>query len=224
MKKSQRILLLCAFLTAWFIPWVFVLRLGVIIYRPYEPDGVSRYFRMTGPVPEFFTDVQWADGKDLPKSCRRALVVAEDSNFYDHFGLDPESIEDAIKRNDKRGKVVWGGSTITQQLVKNLFLSRRKTYLRKAREAIGAVLLDMSINKEDQITWYFNAVEFGPNIYGIKEAARYYFNRTPNKLSTDQCVMLVAVLPHPNRSHFQLKSKHFSKTLKKRMKMIRQYL
>lgn len=186
-----RFLLLAVFL-AWFIPWAPVLKLGFVIYRPYEPNGQERYWRVTGTIFENWTPIQ-----QIPKSCQRALIQQEDQSFYDHYGFDPENIQKALQKNERRGKIRYGASTITQQLVKNLFLSRAKSYLRKAREIAGAVLLDFIMNKDDQVTWYFNVVEFGPRIYGIKDAAKAYFDKKPQNLSSAECNKLVSVLPAP---------------------------
>lgn len=186
-----RLIFLSLFL-AWFIPWVLVLHLGFVIYRPYEPNGSDRYWRVAGPV---FAD--WTPANQIPRSCKAALIHQEDRSFYDHYGFDPENIKRALERNERRGKIRYGASTITQQLVKNLFLSRNKSYLRKAREMTGAVLLNATLSKQDQLAWYFNIVEFGPRIYGIKAAAKAYYGKRPESLSAYECSSLVWVLPSP---------------------------
>lgn len=190
----------------WFTPWVLMLNVGVVAYRPYEANGIDRYYRLAGPVAQIFTNVGWTTGSHIPESCKHALVIAEDFDFYRHSGIDFKSIKAAMKRNKKKGKPVWGGSTITQQLVKNIFLSRDRTYLRKAREATGALMLDVAMAKNDQIVWYFNVVEFGPRIYGIGDAARYYFGREPQNLTAHQCMKLVSILPAPKRYHQLVKN------------------
>ena len=186
-----RLLILSLFF-AWFIPWVFVLKLGLVVYFPYEANGQDRYMRVAG---SWFSD--WTPSKQIPRSCKVALIDAEDNNFEDHYGIDPENIKKAMQRNERRGKIRFGASTITQQLVKNLFLSRTKSYLRKAREITGAILLNSVMSKQDQMTWYFNIVEFGPRIYGIKDAAKAYFGKKPQNLSAAECDILVSALPSP---------------------------
>ncbi|MFZ9521769.1 MAG: biosynthetic peptidoglycan transglycosylase, partial [Silvanigrellaceae bacterium] len=99
-----------------------------------------------------------------------------------------------------------GGSIITQQLSKNAFLSRERSYIRKAREIVGAILLDATSTKDMQLNWYFNIVEFGPNIYGIKDAAQFYFKKAPSALSQRECASLVAILPSPNKWNKSLKA------------------
>lgn len=205
----------------WFVPWVFVFSMGTIVYFPYEPDGHSRYARLTGPLPySLGLDNDWANGSEIPHYCRAAVIAAEDGKFLEHFGVDKESIEKAIERNRKKGKIKRGGSTVTQQLVKNVFLYRDKTYIRKAREIVGAVLLDLVMSKEEQLTWYLNVVEFGPNIYGLKAASNYYFKKDIKKLSLPECASLVAVLRDPVKSHRGLKSGEMPAYLRKRQQNI----
>lgn len=200
----------------WFIPWVWSLHLGFLIYFPYEPDGKTRYVRVTGPLLGFLDDDVWAFGQDIPKTCKAALIAAEDGRFYEHHGIDIEGIENAVERNEKSGKRRFGASTITQQLVKNAYLSRTRSYVRKSREIMGAVMLDVVMSKESQLAWYFNVVEFGPNIYGLTAAANYYFHKKPSALSQKECVQLVALLPSPNRSGRYLKMNIASKAMERR--------
>lgn len=203
-----RLKIITALLILWFIPWVPVFHLGAVIYFPYEARSSDRYIRATGPLLKTLElDDDWVSEKDIPKSCKRALIAAEDINFYDHWGVDIDSIEKAFKRNERRGKIRWGASTITQQLVKNVFLSRNRSYIRKAREIVGATLLDLTMSKNAQVTWYFNIVEFGPRTYGIGTAARRYFKRPASQLTPSQCVALVSILPDPNRTYTSLTGK-----------------
>ncbi len=195
-----RLFFLTLFL-AWFIPWVLVLKLGFVVYRPYEPNGQDRYWRVAGSWFE-----SWTPSDQIPRSCKAALVHQEDRSFYDHYGFDPENIRRALERNERRGKIRFGASTITQQLVKNLFLSRAKSYLRKAREMTGAVLLNAVMSKQDQLAWYFNIVEFGPRIYGIRAAAKAYFGKRPQDLNSSECSMLVSALPSPVKRYRALTS------------------
>ena len=191
--------------TAWFVPWVFTFHLGVLVYFPYHPDGVQRFTRVTGPFAGSYKK-NWIAGKDIPKACKLALVAAEDTKFFIHRGIDLESLEKSYEYNQRKKKAKRGGSTITQQLVKNAFLSRDRSYLRKAREIVGAVLLDAISSKDMQLNWYFNIVEFGPNIYGLKDAAQFYFRKTPSALSQRECASLVAILPSPNKWNKSIKS------------------
>lgn len=191
--------------TAWFIPWVFTLHLGILVYFPYQPRSAERYMRVTGPWSGAYSR-NWVEGKNIPKACKLALVAAEDTKFFIHHGIDLESLEKSYEYNQRKRKTKRGGSTITQQLVKNAFLSRERSYLRKAREIIGAILLDATASKDMQLNWYFNIVEFGPNVYGIKDAAQFYFKKQASALTQRECASLVAILPSPNRWNKSLKA------------------
>lgn len=118
---------LCCFLVflIWFIPWVFLLYSGILVYFPYKEDGVTRFIRLTGPLTSIFTK-QWSTEKNIPNSCRAALIASEDSRFYEHNGVDLDRLKKIMKENRRSRSIKRGGSTITQQLVKNAFLSRKK--------------------------------------------------------------------------------------------------
>jgi monofunctional biosynthetic peptidoglycan transglycosylase len=189
----------------WFMPWVFTLHLGILAYFPYAPRSDERFLRITGPNAGSYAK-SWVDSTQIPKACKMALVAAEDTKFFIHYGIDFESIEKSYEYNQRKNKPKRGGSTITQQLVKNAFLSRNRSYIRKAREVAGAVLLDATASKDMQLTWYFNVVEFGPKIYGIKDAAQFYFKKSPKGLTPYECASLVAILPSPNRWNKSLKA------------------
>lgn len=204
----------------WFIPWVFVLHLGLLVYFPYEPNGIDRFVRVTGPVLQLLSkNPDWAGKEDISPFCFSALVAAEDSRFYEHFGLDYDSIQNAFLHNQASKRQV-GGSTITQQIVKNAFLSRDKTYIRKTREMIGALLLDLSMNKNNQLAWYLNIVEFGPKLYGIQAASQHYFHKQPKQLSLAQCVALMAILPDPNKTYLSVTKKKSFQRIQKRYRVI----
>ncbi len=204
---------------AWFIPWVPVLHLGILAYFPYEKNGQERFLKVTGPVVGVFSD-RWVSRDSIPKACFSALVASEDTRFYDHAGVDFNSMLDSYKYNKGRKKVRRGGSTITQQLVKNAFLSRDRSYGRKVREVVGALFLDAIMSKNSQIAWYFNIVEFGPDTYGIQDAARFYFRKNAADLSASQCIALVSVLPSPTKWGAPLVRKSFTPFLQSRYRTI----
>lgn len=193
----------------WFIPWVLVFKLGALIYFPYEPNGHDRFIRITGPIVGIFSK-SWIRGKNIPPFCKQALVAAEDTNFYDHYGIDLDGIIKSYKINKRSNKMRRGGSTITQQLVKNAFLSRNKSYLRKVREIVGALLLNLTMSKDSQLTWYFNIIEFGPNIYGMENASKAYFKKEAKYLTPSQCLALVTVIPAPKKWNRSLANKNLT--------------
>lgn len=192
-KKFFYILL---FLLLLFIPWVPVLYFGVLVYFPYDETGKSRYMRVTGPLVQY-VGADWVSTDRIPPVCKKAIVVAEDSEFFNHSGISIESIKSSFEYNRKQGRIVSGASTITQQFIKNAFLSRNKTYVRKIREAIGALLFNLLFSKDQQITWYLNIVEFGPRVYGLQSASNFYFKKDPTKLNAKECAVLSTFLTRP---------------------------
>ncbi len=193
----------------WFIPWVFVLKLGTLFYFPYEPNGSDRYLSVTGPLVGLISN-RWIPGNNIPEFCKQAAVAAEDGKFYEHYGIDIESIQSTLKANKRAKKIKRGGSTITQQLVKNAFLSRNKSYIRKSREIAGAVLLNLIMSKDSQLTWYLNIIEFGKNIYGIEDAAHFYFKKDARFLTPSQCLALTTIIPSPKKWNKSLLNKNLS--------------
>ena len=134
---------------------------------------------------------------DVPPLFVRTLLLGEDANYFGHRGLDLAELPPAIATNLARGTFARGGSTITQQLAKNLFLSREKKLGRKLAEAALALLLDASLGKRRVLEIYLNVIEWGPGLYGLRPAARHYFGREPRELGPRQMAFLVAMIPGP---------------------------
>jgi monofunctional biosynthetic peptidoglycan transglycosylase len=140
---------------------------------------------------------QWVPYAAISDNLKRAVIASEDANFSDHDGVDWEALEKAYERNNTRHRVVGGGSTITQQLAKNLFLSGSRNYLRKAQEMVIAFMLETVMPKERILEIYLNVVEMGRGRFGAEAAARYYFNTTAARLSPAQAAQLAVMLPNP---------------------------
>ncbi|NJD62916.1 MAG: monofunctional biosynthetic peptidoglycan transglycosylase [Deltaproteobacteria bacterium] len=145
-----------------------------------------------GPRNRFWTPIS-----AVPPSLKKAVVAAEDANFYVHEGVDYEAMREAIKTDLQKGKFVRGGSTITQQVAKNVFLSREKTITRKIKELILARRLDDTLSKSRILELYLNAVELGPMIYGVGRASHYYFGKPPSALTVRESAFLASMLPGP---------------------------
>jgi monofunctional biosynthetic peptidoglycan transglycosylase len=139
----------------------------------------------------------WTPGGAIPAAMKRAVVASEDGNFYRHEGVDFEAMRKAIEDDLKKGKFARGGSTITQQLAKNLFLSREKTITRKLKELWLARRLDDELSKARILELYLNVVELGPMVYGIGHGARYYFGKPASALTVRECAFFAAMLPGP---------------------------
>lgn len=140
---------------------------------------------------------KWVAYGKISPYLRRAVLVAEDNAFYDHEGVDKEAMKEAFERNWKRGKVTHGGSTITQQLAKNLYLSPSRNPLRKVREYFIARSLEKHLPKKRILEIYLNVVEMGERVYGAEAAARHYFKKSASALTTREAALLAGCLPNP---------------------------
>ena len=139
----------------------------------------------------------WVPYERISVELKRAVVAAEDAKFVEHEGFDWEGIELALDKNVRRGRVVAGGSTITQQLAKNLFLSAERTYWRKAEEALITVMLEALLDKRRILELYLNVIEWGEGIFGAEAAARHYFGSSSATLTAEQAARLAAMAPNP---------------------------
>lgn len=135
--------------------------------------------------------------KDVSPFMIHALIAAEDTAFYSHKGFDWHEIQESVERDLRTGKVERGGSTLTQQLAKNAFLSKDKSLLRKLKEAYLANAIEHTYKKDFILEKYLNMVEFGKDLYGIKPAAEFYFHKTPAELDPLEAAYLAHLLPNP---------------------------
>lgn len=140
---------------------------------------------------------RWVSFKTIPKHLRQAVRISEDASFYRHEGVDFEELKESIRRDLEDGRLSRGGSTITQQLAKNLYLSEDKTFIRKIKEYLIARRLEKTLSKYRIFHLYLNLIEFGPGIFGVQAAASYYFGKHVSELSLDEIVRLAAVIPRP---------------------------
>lgn len=140
---------------------------------------------------------QWLPYGNISDNLKRALIAAEDAKFVDHEGFDWEGIALAYEKNRKKGRIVAGGSTISQQLAKNLFLSTRRTPWRKAEEALITVMLEKIMDKPRIFEIYLNVIEWGNGVFGAEAAAQHYFGASAARLSPEQAARLAAMVPNP---------------------------
>ena len=141
----------------------------------------------------------WVPLSRISPSLRQAVVAAEDASFFTHEGFDWEGIKDAALYNLEAGELKRGGSTITQQLAKNLYLSSERSLLRKAREMLITRSLEQHLTKERILELYLNVAEWGQGIYGAGAAARHHFKKSARDLTSDEAAWLAAILPSPRR-------------------------
>ena len=133
----------------------------------------------------------------ISMNLKRAMIAAEDARFVDHEGFDWEGIQLALEKNQRKGRIVAGGSTITQQLAKNLFLSPARSWLRKGEEAVITVMLEAMLGKERIFELYLNVIEWGNGVFGAEAAAQRYFATSAARLSAEQAARLAAMAPNP---------------------------
>jgi hypothetical protein len=164
----------------------------------------------------------WTPYEGISPFMETAIVVCEDGGFFAHRGIDYRAIENSIRQNLEVGRFLRGGSTVTMQLAKNLYLSKEKTLSRKLQEAVLTQLLEQQLSKHQLMELYLNVVEFGPGIYGVRQAARYYFNEEPRALSLGQALYLGSILPAPDQAHFRPDghvSEHWGQYLRRLMQV-----
>ena len=164
---------------------------GPFVHRAEAADGRIVEILVSAESPDFVALTE------VPPLLVRTLLLGEDANFFGHRGIDLAELPVALATNFARDALARGGSTIPQQLAKNLFLSRRKTIARKLEEASLALLLDRALGKERELEIYLNVIEWGPSVYGLRPASRYYFAREPMQLTPKQMAFLVSLIPGP---------------------------
>jgi monofunctional biosynthetic peptidoglycan transglycosylase len=140
---------------------------------------------------------KWVPYRNISNNLKRALIASEDAKFVDHEGFDWEGIQKAYEKNLKKGKIVAGGSTISQQLAKNLFLSTKRTPWRKGEEVIITLMLESMMDKQRIFEIYLNVIEWGNGVFGAEAAARHYYRSSASQLSPQQAAKLAAMVPNP---------------------------
>jgi monofunctional biosynthetic peptidoglycan transglycosylase len=141
----------------------------------------------------------WRNLSQISPNLVHAVLLAEDDTFYRHHGFDFEQIQIALAENLQKQKFAYGGSTITQQLARTLYLRPRKSLLRKLKEAVLTIYLEAALPKRRILELYLNVVEWGPGIFGAEAAAQYYFWKPASELTPDEAVALASILPSPRR-------------------------
>ena len=197
--------------------WIFA-SLAWWRYKPVETTMFMRIDYWSEPSKPI--QHEWRDYDEISEYMKKAIVAAEDGKFMQHHGFDWDGIQAALERNNDTGKVVAGGSTISQQLAKNLFLYNKRSFIRKGQEAVATWMMERMWSKERILEVYLNSVEFGDNIYGIEAATQHYFGKSSRSLSREQAVFLAAILPNPK--YYQ--DHQNDRKLQNRKRMIRKYM
>lgn len=178
--------------------WVFAHVLWWIDHNPsssaFMQAGLAR---MQAKRPDAELRHKWAPYDRISIHLKRAIIAAEDSKFLDHEGFDIEGIQKAVEKNIKKGRLVAGGSTISQQLAKNLFLSSDRSFVRKGQETLITLMIESTWSKRRILEVYLNVIEWGDGIYGAEAASRRYYKKSAANLSPGQAATLAAMAPNP---------------------------
>jgi monofunctional biosynthetic peptidoglycan transglycosylase len=178
--------------------------LARIAYWRFQNPGPTAFMqheleRLHAKDPTATLRQQWLPYERISNQLKRAVITAEDARFTAHEGVDWDAVQKAYEENIRRGHPVKGGSTISQQLAKNLFLSSEKSYLRKAQELIITAMLEFAWDKRRILEVYLNVVEWGDGIFGAEAAARHYYGVSASQVGPEQAARMAAFLPSPKR-------------------------
>ena len=186
--------LVIAFLIAqlWFYSHIFY-------WSRYRPETTAFMESRVAAKPGLKVQQAWLPYDRISVHLKRAVVVAEDAKFLDHEGFDWEAIQEALAKNQRKGKVVAGASTISQQLAKNLFLSGERSWLRKGQEAMITWMIERTMSKRRILELYLNVAEWGEGVFGAEAAARHHFGVSAAALGPEQAAWLAAILPSPRK-------------------------
>ena len=185
--------------------WIVVTVLSVLTLRWVDPPTTA--FMSSAHAQAFLAGdrtykhrYQWVDYEKISRYAPLAVIAAEDQRFAEHWGFDIKAIDESIRQHrNGEGKRLRGASTISQQVAKNLFLWKRKSFVRKGLEAYFTVLIEAIWPKRRIIEVYLNVAEFGRGVYGVEAASRHFFGRPARRLNAEQSALLAAVLPNPLR-------------------------
>jgi monofunctional biosynthetic peptidoglycan transglycosylase len=170
-------------------------------WRDHNPQATafmeSSLERLRAKKPDAKLKHTWVAYDRISASLKRAIVAAEDAKFAEHEGFDWEAIEKALEKNRKKGKVVAGASTISQQLAKNLFLSADRTPWRKGQEALITVMIESLMDKRRILEIYLNVIEWGDGVFGAEAAARHYYGTSAAAIGPEAAARLAAIVPNP---------------------------
>lgn len=178
---------------------VILLVAGFLIWFPTESDIKGCMKTSMFDVELCPKSKEYVPLSQISKNIQNAVILTEDSTFYQHNGFDEEGIQHCFEKLKEKMKIVCGGSTITQQLAKNMFLSKSKNFFRKGVEALITFKIENTLTKHEILERYLNIVQFGKNIYGIKKASQFYFKKLPSQITPNEAAFLAMVLPSPEK-------------------------
>ena len=182
---------------------ILIFFIGAMVYTAYWSLKISS-LKNNNPQSTVFTkscekvDLKWVSLSDVAPVMKKGIQVAEDPRFYEHSGIDLKLIKSSIKRNIRDMKPSRGGSTITMQVIKNLYLGPRKTIWRKVEEIYLAVIMNQLLSKDRILEIYLNVIQLGKCIFGVQLASEAFFNKNSNELDIHDASYLISIMPNPN--------------------------
>ena len=192
-NKIQSLILYFIFLIYYSLP---SFQIPVLEYSHFRVTSLMQQRAISNNL-IFYPDQSWINIENVNPDLLKAIISMEDGSFFKHKGIDWKELNTALKVNKRRGRSVRGGSTLSMQLAKNLYLTTEKSILRKAKEFLITFRMEKELSKKTILQNYINAVEWGDGIFGIKSASEIYFNKEPDKLLINECARLAAVIPSP---------------------------
>lgn len=169
------------------------------IHPPITPLMIKRMIEQAMDDEKIRWEYQWISLDNISPKLQLAVICSEDQKYLEHYGFDWDAIQKAFEQNKKEGKIKKGGSTISQQTAKNLFLWDSRNYIRKGLEAWFTFLIETFWSKERIMEMYLNIIEMGNGIYGAEAASQYWFKKHANQLTKDEAAAIAAILPNPKK-------------------------
>ena len=180
--------------------------------NPKKTAMMEQREKETGPSDKQFTiQQQWVPISRISKNLINAVIVSEDGMFYEHDGVDWYELEESIRKNLEKGKAARGGSTISQQLSKNLYLSTSKDPVRKLKELIITLRMERTLSKRRILEIYLNVIEWGNGVFGAEAAAKKYFGKSASQLTREEAAQMAAVIPSPRKFQPNVMSRYVTR-------------
>lgn len=225
---KQTLKLFFGILLLWVVLYQIWVLAHILWWVDHNPESTAfmeaRLEAMQEAKPEARLQQKWVPYARMSSHLKRAVIAAEDSKFIEHQGFDWNGIETAFEKNLKKGRIVAGGSTISQQLAKNLFLSGHRTPWRKVQEAIITFMLENLMSKRRILEIYLNVIEWGDGVFGAEAAAKHYFQSNAKALGPSEAARLAAMIPNPrfydNHRSTRFLNRHAA-TIQARMRLVK---
>lgn len=212
--------------------WAFIVIMGVVLYFFYSsmPDFEIMTFKefkgtaqrqVLGTMNDKGTSYRWSPLDEINRDLLYAVVMGEDASYFQHKGINYDALINAFAENIRRRRFVFGASTISQQVVKNVFLSSSKTITRKLKELIITRRMEDRFTKNEILEIYLNIAEFGPDIFGVHVASRHYFRKKPQQINAAEGAFLALMLPSPKKYHYSIfRNKYLANRHKRKLRRI----